>query len=226
MYCCNPKSKCFSDQGGRIMRKIENITSEFDKGYEYGKSIGITDIFYEIDENCNFKEKDKILKHLKRKYAEYIRDFGNTKPTKYEKKFCFLFTYHYRGYDIDVFDDDYGQQYYFYFNGHQCSCGAYNLDYESCIKYEVDNFLDIIHIFKDEKGHCVGAELRFIDNEHTKASLQFRLEELQVFNMNEISKENAVAESRKILNSLFDSDDFKKSEAERLRKINLSAGSN
>ena len=208
------------------MKKVKYAISEFDKGYEYGKSSGITDIFYEIEENINFKEKDKILKHLKKKYAEYIRNFGKTKPTKYEKKFCFLFTYHYRGYDIDVFDDDYGQQFYFYFNGHQSSCGAYNSDYESCIKYEIDNFLDIIHIFKDEKGRCIGAELRYIDNEHTKASLQFRLEEFKVFNMNEISEDKAIVESKKILNLLFDSDEFKKSEEERLGKINLSAGSN
>lgn len=203
------------------MKKVKDAISEFDKGYEHGKSKGITDIFYEIAENSNFKKKDEILKYIKEKYAEYIRDFGVTKPTKYEIKFCFLFTYSYRGYDIDIFDDDYGQQYYFYFNGHQCSCGAYNLDYESCIKYEIDNFLDIIHIFKDEKGHCIGAELRYIDNDHTKASLQFRLDELKVFNMNEISVDKAIAESKKILNSLFDSDDFKKSESERLRKINL-----
>ena len=37
--------------------------------------------------------------------------------------------------------------------------------------------------------------------------------------MNEISEDKAIEESKKILNSLSDSDAFKKSEAERLQKI-------
>ena len=36
------------------MKKVKDAISEFDKGYEYGKSNGITDIFYEIAENSNF----------------------------------------------------------------------------------------------------------------------------------------------------------------------------
>ena len=39
--------------------------------------------------------------------------------------------------------------------------------------------------------------------------------------MNEISEDKAIEKSKKILNSLSDSDDFKKSEAKRLQKITL-----
>lgn len=36
------------------MKNVKDAISEFDKGYEHGKSKGITDIFYEIAENSNF----------------------------------------------------------------------------------------------------------------------------------------------------------------------------
>lgn len=48
----------------------------------------------------------------------------------------------YRGVKIDVYDDDYGQCFYFTYKGHEYSCGTYNTDYYGEIISVVDDDLD------------------------------------------------------------------------------------
>lgn len=50
----------------------------------------------------------------------------------------------YKGYEVSVFNDDYGQCYFFQFvdkkgNKHEQSCGTYNPAYEECVKDYIDS---------------------------------------------------------------------------------------
>lgn len=54
----------------------------------------------------------------------------------------YLYTYIYRGEIIDVFLDDYGQQYIFVVDKEEYSCGAYNTYIKDDIMYIVDKKLD------------------------------------------------------------------------------------
>jgi hypothetical protein len=76
-------------------------------------------------------------------------------------------TVHYRGYDINVYNDDYGQCYYFYFDDRCISCGTYNLDYESCVHWEVDQKLDHIETIYNEKPYHPSAEIRWMFDQET-----------------------------------------------------------
>lgn len=51
---------------------------------------------------------------------------------------------HYLGKHIMVFDDEPGQQYYFYYGGDCVGCGAYNPDYEDFIKGYLDDKINFI----------------------------------------------------------------------------------
>ena len=51
---------------------------------------------------------------------------------------------HYLGKHIMVFDDEPGQQYYFYYKGNCIGCGAYNSDYEDFIKEYLDDKINFI----------------------------------------------------------------------------------
>ena len=41
------------------MKKVKDVTSEFDKGYEYGKCNGITDIFTNLKKTPSLRKKIK-----------------------------------------------------------------------------------------------------------------------------------------------------------------------
>jgi hypothetical protein len=73
----------------------------------------------------------------------------------------------YRDHEIDVFMDDYGQQYYFNLDGRDIGCGTYNFDYEDCVRYYVDEKLDHIEIIHNEKPHHPSAEVRWSFNQET-----------------------------------------------------------
>lgn len=47
----------------------------------------------------------------------------------------------YKGFKVKLLDDDYGQQFYFYFNGEEYSCGAYNPCPELEVQAIIDNYL-------------------------------------------------------------------------------------
>lgn len=196
-------------------------TNEYMRSYDYGKSNGITDVFNEITDLDETVTKKEILKLLKKKYPEYICAFGKQKPTKYENKFCYLKTYSYRGYKVRVYNDDYGQQYYFYFNNRCHGCGTYNFNYEDCIRYEIDHYLDDYYSLEKEDKRFFGAYLRYIDHEHTKMGLSFRGELLKTFDLSKYSEEETKQLSLAILNKLFESKEFQELEKERISKGNL-----
>lgn len=70
-------------------------------------------------------------------------EYGETEPTEYELKYCQLEEpFIYKGISIPLFNDDYGQQIYCYFNN-QCFCfGAYNSSYREDLEYIIDKYLE------------------------------------------------------------------------------------
>ena len=199
------------------MKKV----NEYMDAYEDGKSDAITTVVDEINDMNEHASKKDILKFIKKKYAEYICSFGKNKPTKYENKFCYIKTYSYRGYKIRVYNDDYGQQYYFYFNNQNHGCGAYNLDYEDCIRYEIDHYLDDYCCLEKDDDRFFGAYLKYADHEHTKMELAFRGKQFYVFDLNKHNEEEIRQLSLEMLNELFESKKFQESEKERIAKGNL-----
>ena len=54
----------------------------------------------------------------------------------------YLTTYTYRGISVDIYVDEPGQQFYFYYHDKAVGCGAFNPDYEDVVRYFVDADLD------------------------------------------------------------------------------------
>lgn len=50
----------------------------------------------------------------------------------------------YRGYEVEIFIDDYGQQFYCYLDGEEIGFGAFNTEYKEDLKYLIDKKLDFI----------------------------------------------------------------------------------
>ena len=137
-----------------------------------------------------------------------------------KEKEKYVKTYSYRGYDIDIYDDDYGQCYYFYFNDEQISCGTYNPFPEDVIEYVIDEFLDNVHAFGNDDGRFFGAYLRYVDHAHTTLALQFRGETLKEFDASE-GVGIIIDKCLDMLKWLFENEEFKKMEEARKAKGNL-----
>lgn len=65
----------------------------------------------------------------------------------------------YRGKRISVYDDDYGQSYYFMYNGKPYSCGTYNLDYIGEIVAIIDDDLDKVFYVDTPYEHRPSAKV-------------------------------------------------------------------
>lgn len=194
--------------------RIKELSLE-EKQRESDKSRIISNIHSALKEDDQIKTKHDVLIFLEKNYKEYIQEFGKTEPTLYEKTFNYERTYHYRGFDIDIFDDDYGQQNYFYFNGRCVGCGAYNFDWEGCVQYEIDEFLDNIFDFYSIDKKYAGARLIYLDHEHKKIGLKYRVEILKEFPAKEADIDTTKRKSIEILEYLFNSPEFQKLEEER-----------
>lgn len=175
----------------------------FQKGYENGKLNVVADIDYYVQNRMKkSKARDKLIEYLDTHYKDYLPRFGTIEPTEYEKKHCYCSTFRYRDIDVDIFDDDYGQQFYFYYKGSSYSCGSFNPDYEECVKYVIDKDLDEIYSFIKIDDKYSGAYLRYLDHEHTKIVLTYRLKQINVFD--DISDiDSLITQSTKILDDLF-----------------------
>lgn len=204
--------------------KKTKIQESFNRGYEQGKLNAIESIYFFVERLKDSKVKNKIKEFLLKEFEEYVPIFGETSPTAYEKKFCFVTTYTYRGLDIDIFNDDYGQCYYFYYKDKFHSCGTYNFDYESCVKYEVDRDLDKIMDFSIVDDKFFGAYCTYANHEHTKVDFTFRGELIDTYDVDKEAKDsiekicNSCVER---LNKLFETPEFIKYEEERKAKGDL-----
>ena len=68
-------------------------------------------------------------------------------------------TVKYRGKKIKVYADDYGQSYYFLYNGKSYSCGTYNFDYIGEIVSVLDSDLDEVFHVQPEREHRPSAKV-------------------------------------------------------------------
>lgn len=72
----------------------------------------------------------------------------------------FVETYTYRGISVDIYNDDYGQQFYCTLFGEEVGFGAFNLNYREDLEYLIDEKLDVITRFPKFRG----SSLRWFDN--------------------------------------------------------------
>lgn len=74
-------------------------------------------------------------------------------------------TLEYRGYHVDFYNDDFGQQVYTYFDGEEIGFGTYNFNYKDDMKYIIDNKLDVISNFSELQDEGIyGAQARWFIN--------------------------------------------------------------
>lgn len=71
----------------------------------------------------------------------------------------FVETYAYRGISVDIYNDDYGQQFYCTLFGEEVGFGAFNLNYREDLEYLIDEKLDVITRFP-KSPRFRGASLR------------------------------------------------------------------
>lgn len=125
------------------VEKEHNLLKQKMDWYEFGKLAIISDLYHQIDsyDKDPLKLKEELLKYIKRNYKNYIPTFGTTKPTMYEEKFCYVETYTYKGIDVDIYDDDCGQELYFYYKDELYGCGTFNSDYKTVVEYVINKDL-------------------------------------------------------------------------------------
>ena len=162
---------------GRIKRTFANPITEADRAL----LNTITDIVEQIDKKEKpSKDLKTIRDYICARYSQYYMHFGTTDPTPYENKFCFVAKYIHRGVAVDVYMDDCGQQYYFYYKHQAYSCGAY-CDFEPVVKYIIDNDLDTICSYVDHNPKFAGAYCRFANKAHTKVNITYRNEVVKTY---------------------------------------------
>ena len=197
--------------------------SDFMRGYDNGVLNTATNVYYELKkklENCDASEKrtyKALLKELLKKYDKYIMRFGKTKPTKYEKAFCYLYTLEYRGKKVKVYTDDYGQQDYFYYKNQSYSGGAYNPNIDDYVRFIIDRDLDHICDLSDIDIRYAGAHIQYKNHEHTEILFTYRLEELKTFSNSEgeFDIDAIKQECIRLLELLFSDEEFQESERKR-----------
>ena len=99
----------------------------------------------------------------------------------------FVETYTYRGISVDIYNDDYGQQFYCTLFGEEVGFGAFNLNYREDLEYLIDEKLDVITRFP--KFH--GSSLRWFDNGGYKdIKLVYKQRILKIFLVGDPEKVN------------------------------------
>lgn len=132
--------------GTFIVINFLTYKKDFDKVYlddVYCRSIdvlkykekNIKTYFKRIQEYANcleFAKKALIDIHNKEKEND---GYFITSESSDTRIFC------YKGFEVEIKDDEYGQQFYFEFNGNEYSCGAFNPYPEEVIKWVIDRYL-------------------------------------------------------------------------------------
>ena len=111
----------------------------------------------------------------------------------------FVETYEYRGISVDIYNDDYGQQFYCTLFGEEVGFGAFNLNYREDLEYLIDEKLDVIARFPKFHGSC----LRWFDNGgYRDIKLVYKQRILKIFlvgNPEKVNFEQLRIDSEKIL---------------------------
>lgn len=111
----------------------------------------------------------------------------------------FVETYTYRGISVDIYNDDYGQQFYCTLFGEEVGFGAFNLNYREDLEYLIDEKLDVIARFPKFHGSC----LRWFNNGgYRDIKLVYKQRILKIFlvgNPEKVNFEQLRIDSEKIL---------------------------
>lgn len=111
----------------------------------------------------------------------------------------FVETYTYRGISVDIYNDDYGQQFYCTLFGEEVGFGAFNLNYREDLEYLIDEKLDVITRFPKFHGSC----LRWFNNGgYRDIKLVYKQRVLKIFlvgNPEMVNFEQLQTDSEKIL---------------------------
>lgn len=111
----------------------------------------------------------------------------------------FVETYTYRGISVDIYNDDYGQQFYCTLFGEEVGFGAFNLNYREDLEYLIDEKLDVIARFPKFHGSC----LRWFNNGgYRDIKLVYKQRLLKIFlvgNPEKVNFEQLRIDSEKIL---------------------------
>lgn len=111
----------------------------------------------------------------------------------------FVETYVYRGISVDIYNDDYGQQFYCTLFGEEVGFGAFNLNYREDLEYLIDEKLDVITRFPKFRGSC----LRWFNNGgYRDIKLVYKQRILKIFlvgNPEKVNFEQLRIDSEKIL---------------------------
>lgn len=111
----------------------------------------------------------------------------------------FVETYTYRGISVDIYNDDYGQQFYCTLFGEEVGFGAFNLNYREDLEYLIDEKLDVITRFSKFHGSC----LRWFNNGgYRDIKLIYKQRVLKIFlvgNPEMVNFEQLQTDSEKIL---------------------------
>ena len=130
----------------------------------------------------------------------------------------------YRGVEVKVYIDDYGQSYYIrwrnkYNQIESANCGAYNPDYMGMIEYFIDNMLDHIaggNMFEP----YYGVSLDYQDHDHKKIVLTYRRDIIQIYDSAMFdSDKDAINQAKLDIDLYCHSPEYLKEEAERLEAI-------
>lgn len=114
----------------------------------------------------------------------------------------FIETYTYRGISVDIYNDDYGQQFYCTLFGEEVGFGAFNLNYREDLEYLIDEKLDVITRFP-KSPRFRGACLRWFNNgEYRDIKLTYKQRILKIFlvgNPEKLNFEQLKIDAEKIL---------------------------
>lgn len=124
-----------------IIYKIDEDTDQLKAGY-YKYTYDLTGV--ELPNPCQFSvdrynwSECPLFSGL----GEFQDFFGkiNPKPMKIEHE-DYIETIHYKGVDVPIFCDDYGQCFYCIFNGETMAFGSFQSEYEDEVKSLIDHEL-------------------------------------------------------------------------------------
>lgn len=88
----------------------------------------------------------------------------------------------YRGYELGIWDDDNGQQFYTYINDEEIGFGSFNTNFQDDLEFLVDMRLDFIFDYGDWDLDLFGGHLQWFNNGgHRDIELVYRQRILKIW---------------------------------------------
>lgn len=97
----------------------------------------------------------------------------------------------YRGYELGIWNDDAGQQFYTYINDDEIGFGSFNTDFQDDLEFLVDMRLDFIFDYGDLDLELFGGHLQWFDNGgHRDIKLVYRQRILKIWVISDPQRAN------------------------------------